>query len=404
MMSFCSGAGPGEVPDGELKLAKGVTIFGSGQFVRLPSGFDAEGNCRFEPGCAVGEVDLAPLPKWLAAKIRPPADDDPSDEMWVSPMAFDRYFIPFNSIAVPAGAPCNAEKVKLIARSIKVTGLPTPLTVRQLSDCWFALLSDPHQLEARKKRGMDACECIVLKVDETDGRLWQIAELLRQPKLSPLDWAELVMEWVRLVREKVSDSGTLSAVRSRMTRDSPRPNAFSAFRAPKCNAPNKSWASPTRPRPRFGDSTFGSSGIFSRSRSCLQASRSPLCNSWRGRRSGPCPFAGVPHRLRIPESAPVPDHEPAAPLAEEPAGAEQVTEDKAEGQEGELMDSPSTTPPEIVDPPELDGEQQYVAFKARWLQCCVADFKALPAAMQARFAAELLSMAALAAGNSEGPR
>jgi hypothetical protein len=97
---------------------------------------------------------------------------------------------------------------------------------------------------------------------------------------------------------------------------------------------------------------------------------------------------------------------PATPPPDESKQAEEPTqaEDKAEGQEGEVVDSPSTTPPEIVDPLELDGEQQYVAFKARWGQCCDADFKALSAAMQARFAAELLSMAALAAGNSEGPR
>jgi Bifunctional DNA primase/polymerase, N-terminal len=69
--AFLFRAGPGEVPDGKLKLAEGVTIFGKGQFVRLPSGFDAEGKRRFEPGCAVGEVDLAPLPKWIAARIRP---------------------------------------------------------------------------------------------------------------------------------------------------------------------------------------------------------------------------------------------------------------------------------------------------------------------------------------------
>jgi hypothetical protein len=96
---------------------------------------------------------------------------------------------------------------------------------------------------------------------------------------------------------------------------------------------------------------------------------------------------------------------PAAPPAEQPTQPEEPTgaEEEPEGQEGELMDSPSTTPPpEIVDPPELDGEQKYAAFKSRWAQDFEADFKALPAAMQARFAAELLSMAALATGKGEG--
>ena len=156
-------------------------------------------------------------PTGWSRQIRPPAgDDDPLDETWVSPMWFDHYFIPFNSIAVPAGPPCNPEKVRLIAESLKVTGLPTPLTVRQLSDL-LKLLSNPCRLKARKKRGMDACECVVLQVDETDGRLWQIAELLHQPKLRPLDWAELVMEWVHLVREK--DGRVTHPVGGRQPRD-----------------------------------------------------------------------------------------------------------------------------------------------------------------------------------------
>ena len=72
------------------------------------------------------------------------------------------------------------------------------------------------------------------------------------------------------------------------------------------------------------------------------------------------------------------NQEPAAPpsdkskQAEEPAGAEEVTEDKAEGQEGEVVESPSTAPHEIIDQLELfpalrtDGETQYKSFKSRW--------------------------------------
>jgi hypothetical protein len=58
---FLFRAGPGGVPDGKLKLAEGVTIFGKGEYVRLPGSFDAEDEDRFEPGCAVGEVNLAPV-------------------------------------------------------------------------------------------------------------------------------------------------------------------------------------------------------------------------------------------------------------------------------------------------------------------------------------------------------
>jgi Bifunctional DNA primase/polymerase, N-terminal len=189
---------PGIVPDGKLQLADGVTIFGKGRYVRLPGSFDPEAKDRFDPGCAVGEVDVAPAPQWLARMIRLRAGGDREAR---NP-SFERFLIPFDSISVAAGVPCKAEKVTLMAESMRITGIRKPLTVRLLSAWSFALLSDPHELAAMKSLGIECCECTVLPFDETDGRLWQIAELLRRPDLSLLDWAELVMEWVRLVREK----------------------------------------------------------------------------------------------------------------------------------------------------------------------------------------------------------
>jgi hypothetical protein len=262
---------------------------------------------------------------------------------------------------------------------------------------------------------MDACECIVLKVDETDGRLWQIAELLRQPKLSPLDWAELVMEWVRLVREKGARVGHPVG--------GPQPHDKGFSEAERVLGVSRTEVQ--RAEQIVGISDAGKAEIrrlnLRVKRDILKIRKAPDDEQVAMVRqlAGPKPRTVVVRGAAQPEdseSAAVPEHKPAPPLAEVPKQAEEPTqaeepmgaEEEPEGQEGGLMDSPSTTPPEIVDPPErpagTDREKQYAAFKSRWVQDFEADFKALPAAMQARFAAELPSMAALATGKGEGPR
>jgi hypothetical protein len=144
-------------------------------------------------------VDIPLLPDWILNIVRR-ARWGPVDTS-MHPPTFAHFLVPFDWIGFPAHEHADNKK-KLMAESIKVTSYRKPLVVRQVSASWFELLSDPLELEALKSLGQDACECTVLQVDETDGRLWQIAELLNQPELKPLDWAELVMEWVRLVREK----------------------------------------------------------------------------------------------------------------------------------------------------------------------------------------------------------
>jgi len=72
-------------------------------------------------------------------------------------------------------------------------------------------------------------------------------------------------------------------------------------------------------------------------------------------------------------------------------------------------DSPPIVPPDdgLDIPPEFrrtDAEKQYEAFKCRWVQYCETDFAALPAAMQTKFASELLGKAVIATGKGEGPR
>jgi hypothetical protein len=196
---------PDEMPGGKAKLTKGVVVHGSGSLVVGPSSLESsEGERYFISGCGVGETEIARAPHWLMTHIRAHAVTEKS-----SPDVFATFFLDPAWIRVPNDPPCDPEKVKALTESIKITGTRMPPVVRLIrfqksGKHWpkLVLLSDPHHLEAMKRIDEFHLKCMVLKCNKNDGRLWQIAELLHRPELTVLDWADLVMEWVRLVRKK----------------------------------------------------------------------------------------------------------------------------------------------------------------------------------------------------------
>ena len=76
--------------------------------------------------------------------------------------------------------------------------------------------------------------------------------------------------------------------------------------------------------------------------------------------------------------------------------------------DGPVIPSPSPADPapsRSAEPPALhrtDGEENYEVLKSQWVQYCEADFAALPAAMQTRFATEVLGMS-VPAGDASRP-
>jgi hypothetical protein len=390
----------GSVLNGKLQLAEGVTIFGKGRYVRLPGSFDPEGKDRFDPGCAVGDVDIAPMPKWLARMIRLRAGGDREAR---NP-SFERFLIPFDSISVATGVPCKAEKVTLMAESMRVTGIRKPLTVRQVSGCSFALLSDPHELAAMKSLHIECCECTVLLLDETDGQLWQLAELIRQPDLSPLDWAEAIMKWVRLVREKGAQVGHPVG--------SPQPHDKGFSETERVRGVSRSEVQRAEKIASISDAAKAEIRRLN-----LRVKRDMV-------KIGTLPpdqqVAAV-HELAGPKDrtvtlrggAPRKDpqskaSDPASPAEESKQAEATQAEDEPEGRDGNVVESPKTAPDNadgLDIPPALPrtdgGERQYEAFKSRWVQYCAADFAALPAAIQATFATELTL---LTTGKGEWPR
>ena len=211
------------IPEGRVRLAPGVAVHGRGSFIVVPRNVTRPGQYK-----QLFHGEIAPAPNWLlrALGFEPIVEPTSPEQLPTSepkaaerPMIPERTFaetftfelirVPLNGIDVPDGTPrCDEDRVRALAESYRITDLRRPLAVRIVaertrdSDPVVRLLSDPHQLAALKRLGIECAECLLIEGDETNERLWKLAELIHQPEAKVLDWALAVMEWVRVVREK----------------------------------------------------------------------------------------------------------------------------------------------------------------------------------------------------------
>jgi ParB-like chromosome segregation protein Spo0J len=238
------------VPNGQVTLAEKVVIHGRGSFIVVPRNVTRPGRYK-----QLFDNEIALAPSWLLRLLGAPAPSDTphlqkdganamptdgSDENAASserPMISERVeatvherpavseqtfednlrihlqSLALEWIIIPDGSPpCNEDRVRALMESYRVTGVRAPLAARRLTlrtqHAWptYSLLSDPHRLEALKRLGITCADCLVIEGDETDGRLWKLAELIHQPEVKWLDWALLVMEWVALIRGKAGQN------------------------------------------------------------------------------------------------------------------------------------------------------------------------------------------------------
>lgn len=120
--------------------------------------------------------------------------------------------------------PAEAGAVDRLSGSIQKIGLRTPITIRQaeITDdesgevfVAYALVVGRHRLEAFRALGRERIPAIVRECDETDARLWEIAENLHRAELTALERDEQVALWVKLNAERISSQPATKIDRGR---------------------------------------------------------------------------------------------------------------------------------------------------------------------------------------------
>src|SRR5262245_6586709 len=113
----------------------------------------------------------------------------------------------------------DLKAVQYLAESMREIGLQTPITVRVVEHAeedgrdlgeGFALVAGRHRLEAAKLLGWEEIECVEVKMDDREARLWEIAENLCRAELTVQQRADQIAEWVQLTEEKRELSDNLS--------------------------------------------------------------------------------------------------------------------------------------------------------------------------------------------------
>ena len=101
------------------------------------------------------------------------------------------------------------DAVATLAESMDLIGQRVPITVRQTpspggdgASGSLVVVAGAHRLLAAKHIGWEQIDVIYLEGNETDARLWEIAENLHRAELTELERAEQIAEWIRLTEEE----------------------------------------------------------------------------------------------------------------------------------------------------------------------------------------------------------
>lgn len=103
----------------------------------------------------------------------------------------------------------NDDAVARLADSFRRLGQQVPISVRDDGDD-VVLVAGLHRLRAAEALGWQMIDAVYCDGDETDARLWEIAENLHRAELSPVERAEHIAEWVKLTEEKLRHDDAVS--------------------------------------------------------------------------------------------------------------------------------------------------------------------------------------------------
>jgi ParB-like chromosome segregation protein Spo0J len=97
----------------------------------------------------------------------------------------------------------NPRKRNVIAESIRIIGLQTPITVNVSGDGRIYLDTGLHRLEAMKMLGEEKIDCFVVKKGGLQRRLWQDGENLWRAPLTALEKAEAIARSTRNAKKLI---------------------------------------------------------------------------------------------------------------------------------------------------------------------------------------------------------
>ncbi len=81
-------------------------------------------------------------------------------------------------------------ELKLLADSIRVSGIIQPLSVRKTADGFYELIAGERRLKAAVMAGLRRVPCVLHKTDESTAALYSIIENLQRSNLTPFEEAE----------------------------------------------------------------------------------------------------------------------------------------------------------------------------------------------------------------------
>ncbi|MEP2760968.1 MAG: ParB N-terminal domain-containing protein [Hyphomicrobiales bacterium] len=128
----------------------------------------------------------------------------------------------------------DEDLAKVISGSIAEYGLMNPISVRATPRAKagsYTLIAGLHRLRATDLLGLETIDCFVLKADQSDAQLLEIAENLHRNELSVIDRAVAVLKYRELWEER---HGQISAGRpsaNKSGQDVPISHSFSKYTA-----------------------------------------------------------------------------------------------------------------------------------------------------------------------------
>jgi ParB-like chromosome segregation protein Spo0J len=431
------------IPDGTVRIAQGVVVRGRGKFVILPSGLKVAVGRHFVSGRGIGETAIAAAPDWLLTLIG--RRQKGSSAKAQATASWDGVTFNLRPVDVDfitdGGEPCDPQKVRRLAESYSVTGARTPPVVRLLDHTKtspgknapeYAVLSDRHQIEALKLLGAKTIDCIVADTDDEDAILWQGGELFHRREATVLDRAEIAVNCLRRIRAKAGQTPTL------LRRRQPHDKGYSAAEkllgvsrrdlrrlekiAGICPAAKKAARRAKLDNVlnallEIADVPAGKqvAKVRKLQEEYAGGRRKPSAPAQSKKSAGSSAAAAMKKGVNTKDGTDDAEDEEAEPRDDaeddaDDAEAEGSSTDSPEDAEDDVKDGSADSPPTAPDdgldiPPILrrtDGQKQYEVFEARWAKYCQADFAALPAAMQSKFASDLLAEAVIATGKGDG--